>query len=105
MTPSQFGPKDYAYRCELLGLDPRQVHSLPEWLTPALVATTPAVRRLRSWAALMEGQWASRDVGTVRGRLHFIGSRILGDLTARVLAERLPPPVVDYLLGRVTFVG
>lgn len=103
-----------AYRrfCDLLGLTPiadplppARAAQLPSWMRPELVATDAAAAKLRAWSARTPQPWPVLMPADVLVRQAFVGCEPMAHITARVLSERLPPPVTDYLLTRVTFIG
>jgi hypothetical protein len=79
--------------------------SLPAWLIPELVSTRPACEKLRGWLDRHTAPATPLTPGDVLARIQFCGDEVLAHLTARLLAERLPPPVCQYAIDRVTFLG
>ena len=78
----------------------------PEWCSWELVATATARERLRSWIVSTPRPWRSTADQEARNALwdHFYGDEVARLVTARVIST-LPPPVVAYLLSRVTFLA
>jgi len=107
------GWTDYERYCHLLGLEPvdcspvERTRRVPAWMCPELIPTEPAREKLKAWAQRTpRDKWdAPADPATVLVSLVCIGDHVLAHVTARTLAERLPAPVVDYLLTRVVFVA
>ncbi len=79
----------------------------PLWACWELTATPAARLRLMLWLATDPPRpWISPPAEEIAHRLrpNFFGDDALRDTTARVLASA-PPPVVEYVLDRVAFLG
>jgi hypothetical protein len=72
------------------------------WLCDELVATPAAWSRLEAWIAAGSKVPSGDDL--VR-KLQFVGDDEVRNVVLRALHERIPPPVVAYLLESVLFSG
>ena len=104
---------DYRRLCAAIGADPddallppERPAALPGWLCNELIATEAAAEKLRGWGVRTPPPWTAPTAAEVLTRIHFAGADVpLAHLVARLLAERLPPPVTDYAIEHVTFIG
>jgi hypothetical protein len=76
----------------------------PRWLTWELCATKSARTKACDWLHRVSRPWFPPDPGAVHVKLAFLGDDVIHSAVTRVLCE-LPPPVRDYALQRVTFLG
>jgi hypothetical protein len=107
------GRSDYERYCELLGLQadynltPRQRQAaLPSWLSPELVATPMARENLSTFGRRHLAPQPSPTVTEVLSRIWALGDEEIALAIAEVLVDgRVPPPVRDYGIERVTWIG
>jgi hypothetical protein len=112
-APRMFCGPEYRRLCELLGLEPDErlyspvarAAALPDWIGGPLVATEPAREKLHAWATSTPQPWTSPTPADVLQRFAFAGDVVLAHVTARLIAERLPPPVAAYVSAHVSFIG
>jgi hypothetical protein len=106
-----FGASDYVAFCAAMCVSPdwtlsplARAASMPSWLSPELIATPAAVRKLQAWIASTPQPWeVPADPDTV-----LLEQRAVGDMrVARALAQllcRLPPPLRGYSLSKICWV-
>lgn len=76
----------------------------PAWLRWELCATPAARAKLRDWLQRIPRPWQTPKPENVYTALSFVGDSAIHAAVARLLCE-LPPPVCDYAVARVTFIG
>ena len=99
---------DYRRWCALLGQPPDETISpadrsvsLPPWCQPELLQTSQAEDKLRAFAS-RRNRLSAEDVLV---DLHAYGDAAITRAIARVLADRLPPPVTGYLMAASTWLS
>ena len=76
--------------------------AVPAWMLDELVATTAARNRLRAWVAAGS---IARTVDDIARRLMVIGDDEIAWIARNALLDRIPPPVVDFVLREVVVFG
>jgi hypothetical protein len=110
-TPRTLGRTEFRHFADVLGLDGDDLSPVergrlvPPWLTSELIMTAASREKLQSWAATHARSWTSPDPVEVLTRQTFVGDELLAHIVARLISEKLPPPVAHYLTERVTFVA
>jgi hypothetical protein len=75
------------------------------WLRRPMTATPAARAKLLAWEARTPRPWPpAPDPATVLTSLEFVGDRTMPHVLARLISE-LPPPVADYAIARVAYIG
>ncbi len=93
---------DLRYR-SLLNLEDRG-EAVPPWMSDPLIATTAARNKLRAWVQRTPRPWTSPAPADVLVRQTCVGDEVLAHVIARVISERLPPPVASYVVDTVCFI-
>ncbi len=79
-------------------------HGAARWLTQLLIATPAAKEKLAEWVSATPPPWATPSSEELQSKVHYFGDFSMSSTLAGAL-ERLPPPVRDYALERVSFMG
>jgi hypothetical protein len=102
------GYLEYRELARAIGIEPddrlmtpiERQQALPAWLTFELLLGEGR-RKLSDWAARTPAPWATLTPVGVLTTFACYGDFALANVAARVLAERIPPPVTAYIIERV----